>query len=55
MKYKFITFLRKYAWRFVIYLDELATDELLAMHHASYRERMERKTDAKIVTKGELS
>jgi hypothetical protein len=54
MKLEFITFIRKYANRFVEYLDSLATKEIQKIWHKEYRNRMERKTNAQIVTKGKI-
>ena len=47
-------FILKYVNKFVDYLDSLAFKEIQKVWHDSYRERMERKTNAKVVTKGQI-
>jgi len=54
MKLELIMFIIKYANKFVDYFDSLAFKEIQKTWNESYRERMERKTNVKIVTRGEL-
>ena len=54
MKLELIMFILKYVNKFVDYLDSLAFKKIQKVRHDSYRERMERKTNAKVVTKGQI-
>ena len=54
MKLEFIMFIRKYVNNFIKFLDMLAFREIQKVREKSYRERMERKTNVKVVTKGEI-
>lgn len=54
MKLEIIMFIRKYADKFVNYLDTLAFVEMQKIWHKNYRKRMERKTNTVVVTKGNL-
>lgn len=55
MKLEIIMFIRKYADKFINYLDSLAFVEMQKIWHKDYRNRMERKTNVQIVIKGEIN